>query len=916
MSVRNNINQFRKFRMIVLVSVFIGLSQASSWYHDRQSGGLAESHFKSENILSIKYFRKMLPQTSENNQLANFLDTLIEEKPEKSETMAVITNLGEYIEPFGQQSCFVVINNFNGINILGVKYPVLIRFPKLTVISFNRSWGEYYEYFWVPHNMHPTNGTRNAEDVMKKRCTLSKYFASYFLGDDYIRFFDCCIRIIFERFTSATKPWLCQAQLGLFPTMGLYGPNSPFRYYSYTFQFLRHTGGTKTRIPSNIPKINFFVTRESSSTESNLISFQTLIASTYNEYSYESSVVSSYISNEAFFHGVATPTSRNKLVNPIFYLKFIKLVRITYNGTIKSGSAGLILVRYSNKNFLPENISQVTTLSSSSSPKETMTWIVNKFLGDHCGSKSKTGNPGTVKSLFEPIAHVWFSILQNYTFKIQNVNICKNGKIYKESFSAHSNFKNSLIHLRWDIQMKMIYPRTQMTAKYINPLVNLRFITCDNLNVEALPFKELVNVYQPWVWASIVLAMFALSATLSMFARKGSLVRNLLATYKVVVGQNDPFLNRVFNSSPLRFAVVAFLFMGVVLSEGYKNSNMYNIIMPRRVIQKERFSELVADNFTVYVKSAEINLVSNWDVNVEEAEIDLEVDGQVITATENIIFLQSDLMQIDEAGIKHVLYKSLFHQTTLHPQLVHFLRETLIKLKHWFVKSDLDKKYEEAENLGKPLEKEVFEELLKTQTFIEQKRNKEFREIVRKWEEDKLLSFMQKCSKSALILPERLCEKYAKKLRISQNKHISIGKETYQPRPMGVFLRGLIPPVIIKRIKSIDSSGIWDWHLQLAPTRTKFGSQSNLHPTGATMTGNVMVIFLMLPFGFASSSIALIVELCLFKLRKLSMKIHETEVQYPFRKFHVELHRMIRTVTDFAIVFAEYDDVWHHRAPR
>lgn len=64
-------------------------------------------------------------------------------------------------------------------------------------------------------------------------------------------------------------------------------------------------------------------------------------------------------------------------------------------------------------------------------------------------------------------------------------------------------------------------------------------------------------------------------------------MKNMLGVFKVVVAQGNPFMPRVLNSGPLRCAAVTFLFMGIILSEGYKNSNMY-----RKSSQKKTFLNL------------------------------------------------------------------------------------------------------------------------------------------------------------------------------------------------------------------------------------------------------------------------------------------------------------------------------------
>lgn len=101
--------------------------------------------------------------------------------------------------------------------------------------------------------------------------------------------------------------------------------------------------------------------------------------------------------------------------------------------------------------------------------------------------------------------------------------------------------------------------------------------------------------------------MVEVAITISYMGRKGSFSKNILGMLKVVLGQADPFMHLAFNSGRLLYAAVTFLFMGIILSEGYKRTNMYHIISPRKIITEENLSELVERKFTVYTRATQIN---------------------------------------------------------------------------------------------------------------------------------------------------------------------------------------------------------------------------------------------------------------------------------------------------------------------
>lgn len=106
-------------------------------------------------------------------------------------------------------------------------------------------------------------------------------------------------------------------------------------------------------------------------------------------------------------------------------------------------------------------------------------------------------------------------------------------------------------------------------------------------------FKELVNIYDMGVWIAPNSAMVASAMIIKRVQRRMSFLTNFTAIFKIVVGQGDPFLHKMLNRIPTRQIAVAFPFMGIVFSEGYKSTNMYNIaVTPGKVVSMRTFSEL------------------------------------------------------------------------------------------------------------------------------------------------------------------------------------------------------------------------------------------------------------------------------------------------------------------------------------
>lgn len=69
---------------------------------------------------------------------------------------------------------------------------------------------------------------------------------------------------------------------------------------------------------------------------------------------------------------------------------------------------------------------------------------------------------------------------------------------------------------------------------------------------------------------------------------------------KVVLEQGNPFLERVANLGTWRPMVGLLLLVAIILSNAYKNTNVYNMIAPRQHIPYRIWRDILRDNFTIH----------------------------------------------------------------------------------------------------------------------------------------------------------------------------------------------------------------------------------------------------------------------------------------------------------------------------
>ncbi|WP_301405581.1 hypothetical protein, partial [Enterococcus entomosocium] len=64
-----------------------------------------------------------------------------------------------------------------------------------------------------------------------------------------------------------------------------------------------------------------------------------------------------------------------------------------------------------------------------------------------------------------------------------------------------------------------------------------------------------------------------------------------------------------------RIMLGLFLLMSIILSHGYKNDNVYNIILPGKIMRYSNLKEVVKDNVTLYVPTDYLGIMCSEYLN-------------------------------------------------------------------------------------------------------------------------------------------------------------------------------------------------------------------------------------------------------------------------------------------------------------
>ncbi len=201
---------------------------------------------------------------------------------------------------------------------------------------------------------------------------------------------------------------------------------------------------------------------------------------------------------------------------------------------------------------------------------------------------------------FHAIAHVLQSIMGNFSYsKVSGSDTkCVNGKFVTAPGEKYLNYYN----IAWNARGLILAPfQTGLSVKLT--LGNLRFVTCGEKGKSMLAFNELLSAYDLTTWSLILETVVTLGFAFRLLWNPVSHTRHLLSIVKVFLEQGDPFLESVQQIPRLRWITSSLLLLAIVLSNGYKNTNVLNMILPRNILTYEYLNQLEEGNFSVYSRS-------------------------------------------------------------------------------------------------------------------------------------------------------------------------------------------------------------------------------------------------------------------------------------------------------------------------
>lgn len=373
-----------------------------------------------------------------------------------------------------------------------------------------------------------------------------------------------------------------------------------------------------------------------------------------------------------------------------------------------------------------------------------------------------------------------------------------------------------------------------------NTLNSLRFLSCGERGNTQIRFEELITAFDKWIWYLILVTMALVTIP---FVAIADTQTSLLAAFKLLVEQGDPYPATVANTGSMRCLMGTFLLAGVVLSNAYKNKNLANIIAPIKTLEYEYFGELMDDNFTVFTRVGKLK------------------QEMFTSLTEE--FLMEPKTQFDHLIIKKKMHwgwniTEVFRGTYVTAvaetfELVEAMKNITARVTSGFGNTS------RSDIIGRGFLKIL--ETTKLQPFVEKAIDVAFSDIKTlmkgsghntedfyKSDLEALFQLLMKCNKVAVMLPEHLCKSYAIRLKNEAGlKHVFIGKDSYSVVDSLLTFTGTALPNLETRIKAAHESGLWKrWmklvHRMVNPSMDKGPGAT---PYATRMDGNIVIIFVM-----------------------------------------------------------------------
>ncbi len=319
-------------------------------------------------------------------------------------------------------------------------------------------------------------------------------------------------------------------------------------------------------------------------------------------------------------------------------------------------------------------------------------------------------------------------------------------------------------------------------------------------------FDEYWKVFDNNVWVWIIITLIFL--IVGIVRRSGGNVflarlwsgSKLLCLIKVLVEQGDPFPAILTKSFRFRFVIGATLLAGVVLSNAYKSTNVYNIVKPRYIVTYHEVGKVMRDNFSMHVRVSSLKYYIDSKVYFDRILFNkyLKIKKETLigwvrlqTGTghqdEILAFVETFNSKVHfpypRKGTGTLEYNQtiqMIHTGKFHPVIQKLIVETVKVLE--------------------PLKKIGYRGIPNAKNKKQRNRWSEaFNQYLQNRQQGVILRNLQECPESsAWLLPDYVAKHYFRILS-SKKSYSHVGRRSFLPINLNFFMEGLVPIHIVKR---------------------------------------------------------------------------------------------------------------------
>lgn len=784
-----------------------------------------------------------------------------------------VKNLDHHLSQISdERHCLITLDNIQGINLYLTENPVLLRKPVPLILRDNLVGNGLHYPILSGVDTTSFENFSLPRDSLSAECPLSKFLSGF---DSHVskRYNDVCLMLKVSKYFLHARPSNCRIHVTIFPSAffvrgiwllpkqtSLEISKSVFPTTVPRIVTLIHLNATRISLPTLMLWVGGAICQE------DCPSYRFRLPVNHIKLSRQVTIEESQTYIFTLMPVVKEKISRlSRSVGNIIELVILRLcMTCPMPGTDKLGtsiSRDVVSTWDTNEAkrlaYPSPDTQQVWKFEDTSHENNLLAIMMHQIEVEECEwknikhltSQSLSSNLTLMDKLAFAHGDLWKSVMKNFTVFYRGT----------KRLRLHSSCSNLYDESDFDVIINLSQV-PYIRSLYIFPYYiqdkrsSLRFIGCGTKGLTAIQFAELTNVFCGSVWCAILICIFSVSFFLAHIQkpRMHTLTGTLTSVLKVLVEQGNPFPPSLTNDRNLQICLACFLLASIILNNGYKNTNVYNMVTPRKPIVYEHLSDLLQDDFSIYMRSISVRHMSfleyfnrsgktgdlNEIVQARERSYYL-LESEILSRLENYRKVaqpgSNDVEDptIVKAGVKDVV--------KYHPSVLELYEKELPSYAVLQLQLQLSSVYKSIQ---------VEENLI-------------------------LRGAIKECKKSAVILPDQVCGEYLEVLR-NEDKvlNIFVGKEYYSDIDWMYQVKGFIPPYLITRFNAASHSGIFEWWMELMTEKySHIPTENFVKP--ASMDGNVVVIFVVWTCGTVLAAFTFSIELykylVLSVLKKLSI---------------------------------------------